>query len=691
MLASAHLAVIGSVAFDHIIHDDFSSLIRALIASLFMLTVPGILVIRILRISLRPLDTGIYSVGISLAFTMLIGVSLNSILPMFGDEHPLREDVVLTAFVCTTLLLSAIAYFRIRFDREEEEKVEMEIPLGIVSYLLLLIVASILGTIYVNDYGSSSFALIFLVLVCMVPVLVALKKIPAPLYPATIAACGVALLFYKALISQYLTGCDINGEYEVSNMVLKNSFWQADTSRSLNSILSTSILAPGLTEVTGIPLMWVYKAVYPILYSLVPVGLYRLCSPMVGKNIAFFSAFLLMSTFVFIQVMTDLPRQEIAEIFVILLMIQLFSDNMRGTNRAIVSLICIGSLIVSHYAASIVFAIMIVWSWGYLRVRQSGNQSTTPISGRLVATYLVLLFAWFSTVASSNIFNTIVDFGQWMWSGISTDFLTRQSSQIVNIAVKKILPMHEVTKYLLLLSEVLAMIGIWMVLVRRNRYRITRSFSAFALSSVALLLVCVVVPYFAATMNFMRLYQFSLLGLAPFFVLGFMLAKKGRNPSLGAAGSIVVAVFLSVLLLFNSGFVYEIAGETSNISLDAEMDYPRFVTQEMLSAEWLSNNRDKEGHVYVDDYRWFLLFSLGVNASTFADSEGSFHPNAESYAYLGKENVVNNNIVLTNWTIRNSPTLESWTLTDTDVASVLAASDRIFDNGASVVFVTHGQ
>lgn len=691
LLASAHLAVIGSVAFDHMIQDDFSSLTRALIASLFMLTVPGFLTIRILRISLRPLDTAIYSVGVSLSFTMLLGVSLNSLLPMFEVVRPLREDVVVTAFLCATLLLSATAYFRTRFDREEE-KVEMEIPLSIVSYLLLLIVTSILGATYVNDYGSSSFALIFLVLVCTVPILVALQKIPPPLYAATIAACGVALLFHKALISQYLTGWDVNAEYEISNIVLKNSFWQAGTSNSLNSILSTSIIAPSLTEATGIPLTWVYKAVYPILYSLVPVGLYRLLSPMFGKNknIAFFSVFFLISTFIFIQIMIDLPRQEIGEIFVILLMIVLFGDSMRGTNRAIISLVCIGSLVVSHYSVSIVFAFMIVLSWGFLRIRQSGYQSTGPISGRLVATYLILLFAWYSTVASSNIFNTVVGYGQWMWNGIFTEFLTRQSSQIVNLAANKILPMHEVTKYLHLLSQVLAVIGIWMVMVRKNRYRITRSFSAFALSSVGLLLVCVFVPYFTSTMNFGRLYQISLLGLAPFIVLGFMLAKKGRNPSLGAAGSIVVAIFLSVFLLFNSGFVYRITGETSYISLDAKMDYPRFVTQEMLSAEWLSNNGDEEMHVYVDDYRWLLLLSLGINTYSFVDSEGTFHPNAGSYCYLGKENVVNNNIVLVNWTIGASLTLESKSLTGTDVALVLAVSDRIFDNGASDVFIISG-
>jgi uncharacterized membrane protein len=681
--------MMGSVAFDHIVHDDFSSLIRALIASVFMLTVPGFLVIRILRISSRPLDTAIYSVGISLAFTMLIGVSLNSLLPMIGVEHPLREDIVIAAFVCATLLMSATAFFRTRIEREEEEKAELKIPLNIVFYLLLMIVASILGATYVNDYGNSSIALIFLVLVCMVPVLVVLQKIPASLYPVTIAACGVALLFHKALISQYLTGWDINVEYSFSRNVLENSFWQIGTSFNANSLMSTNILAPSLTEVTGISLTWVYKVVYPILYSLVPVGLYRLLSPMLGRNIAFFSTFFLISTFVFVQVMIDLPRQEIAEIFMILLMIQLFGDGMHGTNRALISMVCIGSLVVSHYALTYVFAFLIIGSWGLLRIRRFRNQSTAPISGRFVAIYLVLIYAWYSTVASSSALNNAIGLGSNMWNGIFTDFLTRQSSQIVNLTVTKTLLMHSVTKYLILLSQVLVMIGIWVVLVKKNRYDISKSYRAFALSNVALLLACVIVPYFAASMNFFRLYQISLLGLAPFFVLGFTAAKKEWNPSLGATRGIAIAVFLSVFLLFNSGFVYRITGEPSYISLDAKMDYPRFVTQEMLSAEWLTDNRNEEMHAYVDDYRWLLLSSLGINTSSLTGNLDPFPPNAESYCYLGKENVVDNNIVLTNWTIRASPILESWPISETDVASVLASSDRILDNGASAIFMIH--
>jgi uncharacterized membrane protein len=125
------------------------------------------------------------------------------------------------------------------------------------------------------------------------------------------------------------------------------------------------------------------------------------------------------------------------------------------------------------------------------------------------------------------------------------------------------------------------------------------------------------------------------------------------------------------------------------------MDYPRFVTQEMVSVEWLSDNRNDRMSVYADDYRWLLLYSLGINTTSISGSsqpggEGPFPPNTDSYIYLGKENIVNNNIVLTNYTIRGSPVLESKPISETKVFSVLAASDRIFDDGASTVFKTNG-
>ena len=102
-------------------------------------------------------------------------------------------------------------------------------------------------------------------------------------------------------------------------------------------------------------------------------------------------------------------------------------------------------------------------------------------------------------------------------------------------------------------------------------------------------------PHFSIQLNTDRLYHIIQLILAPFCIIGclyvikvFAITKKIglliRNPIK------IVAIFLSIFFIFNSGLIYQLSGEitptASLISLNSNLDYAKYNDMEVASASW---------------------------------------------------------------------------------------------------------
>jgi uncharacterized membrane protein len=114
-------------------------------------------------------------------------------------------------------------------------------------------------------------------------------------------------------------------------------------------MLSVTILAPILSIIPKIDLTWTLKVVYPILFSMVPLGLYDIFRKQTNSKIAFLSSFIFISFFAYYMEMVALARQEIGEIFLILLVMVMISDELDYMRRSIFFIVFGASLAVSHY------------------------------------------------------------------------------------------------------------------------------------------------------------------------------------------------------------------------------------------------------------------------------------------------------------------------------------------------------
>ena len=129
------------------------------------------------------------------------------------------------------LLLCAVAYFRNRtqirvsyapgsgkrLNPKPLFTTEMSVPLAPTLFLCILPFLAVFSTYLVNTYNVDAGQLLLWLLLCVVVLLIAFDKvIPSKLYPLAVFVIALSLLFQQTLISAWLTGADIQAEWEFS-------------------------------------------------------------------------------------------------------------------------------------------------------------------------------------------------------------------------------------------------------------------------------------------------------------------------------------------------------------------------------------------------------------------------------------------------------------------------------------------
>jgi uncharacterized membrane protein len=174
--------------------------------------------------------------------------------------------------------------------------------------------------------------------------------------------------------------------------------------------------------------------------------------------------------------------------------------------------------------------------------------------------------------------------------------------------------------------------------------------------------------------------------LAPFCIIGGLSIFEtvaGRIPRATRNGASlalrIMAITLVTFLLFNSGWIYEIANDNpTSFALNGSKDFPRFNEREVTCAIWLG--QEEHGQVaYGDLYRYLLLVSfVGYNA-TYISSGMTGAPD-NSFVFIGTYN------------LEHIRMLEASSTNGKEADYVLfehqfQASDRIYDNGGGQILV----
>lgn len=681
-------------------------LVNQIIGFIYLTFVPGFLIMRILKIhKLKNVETVLYSIGLSLFSLMIVGLFINTLYPVFGITKPLSPTSLLVTLIITTLILTAISFLRDKnFNYSHSIDLnDLITPMNLLFCLLPFI--AIIGSYFVNFYNNNVFLIVLVILISLIPLLITFTNlIPKRSYPFIIFIISISLVFSQSLISMYIWGADIHVEHYLSSLFQNLGYWDSNLPLiSYNGMLSIVMLLPIYSNIMGLDITWIEKIIYPFFLALIPVGLFTVFKSQTNSKIAFLACFYFMAVFTFYTELLYTQRQILSEFFFVLFLMVLFTYKKSDITKSILTIAFISSIALSHYSVTYLLIVALILSWILgrsidllpLNIKKrldfketaNGTPLSVGISLTLIILFITLSLGWYM-YNSIQAFNSIVSIINNIISNFASDFLNPDVSQGIFYATKKTATInHSITKYLYLISQFFIALGILSLFQRNGKMNFSKGYVTLALVYFAYCIGSVVVPYFAGALDTIRLFQITLIFLAPFVVIGALTAFKitvkifkcDWNSKRKESSLKITALFLTVFLLFNSGLIYEITNDPvpSSISLSSDkINYPIFNQREVAAAQWwakVKNNR----HIYADFYRYLLLGGFKWDqAAPFPDIENNKNfmlRNTDVYIFVGTWNIENQKVIF----------FSKKTMTLTEITK---NKSKIFDDGGASIW-----
>lgn len=637
VVLAIQLAIWGLIGFEILFFE--LPILRQLVGFIYLTFIPGYLVLRVLKIhNLDSIESLLYAVGLSLASLMFIGFFMNTFYPLAGIQKPISLGSLILTLSAFILILCILCYK----SNSSYEKTEIEISLSpAMLFLFLIPLLSVFGAYLVNYYDENKLLMFSIVLIALIPGLIAAKKIDEKLYPLAIFVTSLFLLLHRTLISEYIWGWDIQLEYYFSRLVITNGYWDSSLYGSINGMLAIVMLAPIYSLICNLSLIWVFKIIYQVLFSFLPLSMYYIFQKRMDKTYAFFACFFFVSVDFYSSTLPQLARQQIAEIFLVLLIALILSQNLNTTSKPVLAIVFGLSLIVSHYGTAYLFMFIAI-AYLLLKTVLSNKKlqeivilerKDDPLDTIFVFLYMTVILTWYWSIAGSKPFITFVN----STSIILTEFANPSRSDAFMFLVRKtVSPLHDVTKILYYLSQLFVAIGI-LGSIKSKRYD---EFSLMSLIFFSLWVLSILTPYYG--FDFTRIYHISLIVLSFYFSKGYLLIfealRSVKIRIVSTSLKAILSTFLLVFLLFNSGWVYEIAEDNPTSIALSKVDYPKFNNQEVSAAKWLHSVKASTP-IYADYYRWLLL--IGFEGYPYDWLQHYNTQSSELYMFFGSFNIRN--------------------------------------------------
>ncbi|MCW3986022.1 MAG: DUF2206 domain-containing protein [Candidatus Bathyarchaeota archaeon] len=670
---------------------------RQVIGFLYLTFVPGFVIIKLLKLDeLGGLETILFSVGLSVAFLMIAGLLINEFCFLLGISQPLSL-MPLTIILNSLILIGGVLIYL----RSDDVNLFGAETLGLSPLVLLLIIPpifSIMGAILVNTYENNLILLVMIIAISLLFIgVISKKRLPPKLYPFAVLMIAISLLFHSSLISNYLVsfGSDVPVEYFVLKTTEIRAYWNSSTPviwdigyGRTNAMLSVTILPTIYSTFLNIDPAWVFKILFPLIFSFVPLGLYQVWRAYIGKKLAFISTFLFMTQLTFYTEMLGLNRQIVAELFFVLLLLVMLNKKMKPVNRMMCFMILSFALVTSHYGLAEIFLFFISFSLISLVVlkRQSRNMTVS-----MVVFFFVVMFTWYIYTSSSTVFDSFLSFSDYVYRQLGDFFNPTSRGQTVLTGLGLIESpsiWNTISRAFAYLTQALIAVGFVGLVTKRTRFRFDKEYFAISIVAMAFLAALILVPGLANTMNMTRFYHILLFFLAPFCILGGevivnIISKREKE--------LVVSVLLLTVLvpyfLFQTGFIYEVTGSDNwsvplskhrmtALRLYGNIGY--MDGKSVSGALWLSKNVDVENsRLYADGvsrnnvltiygmvYRGYVY---GLSNTTIVADNGT--------VYLSTLNVVDG-VIVSGSRLWNS----------SELSFRFDSLNRIYSNGACEIY-----
>jgi uncharacterized membrane protein len=393
---------------------------------------------------------------------------------------------------------------------------------------------------------------------------------------------SLSLILPSTFLSSYLRGEDINDEYLVAIQTSTTGVWNPQQFNPYASVLSVAILPAMINSLSALSVVQIFKFVYPVIFSLVPVVVYKITRKIFAPGGAFLSAFLFMSYHVFYDGMLGLAREEIAETLLVLLLLVLLSTEIgKGASGKLLLILLMLGFAVSHYSLFYIFILVLVYSC--LVSRRTGVLT-------LLALMLIVGLVWYTFTAGgaaivgvgkaiSFVSASLTNGGIFSLSSKPQDVLRAVGSAPLSPG-----PLQQANRWTQILVQLWLLLGFFVLMFKKKNAMEEKMFPLMT-GGLIVLVSSIAVPGLAAALNFNRYYQLTLLFISPFFIYGDglveqalrsvgLLVENHRLPRLHTPTERnalhLAAAMLFLYFLFVSGwFTVVTAGTPTSLVLDA--------------------------------------------------------------------------------------------------------------------------
>jgi len=677
---------------------------RQFFGFIYLTFIPGYILIKLLKLqNLNRLGKVLYSLGLSISFLMITGLIINEISRSFGVFNPLSLFILLP--ILTTLIFIMSFFVYLRDDEKEILSNEPNLSIKHILLFLLLPIFSIIGVISVNLSGNNLLLLMMFIIISVLCIICILYKslIPTNLYSLVILIIAISLLFSNSLISNQLSSFNSDNMHEllVFKNTLNNSYWSSANIYSYDiqnakphSMLSVTILPTIYSNFLNIEPEWIFKIIYPFIFSFVPVGLFLLWKKNIGIKYAFISSFIFMAFGTFYYEMIALNRQIIAEVFLTLLLLTIFNQGLNKRNIIACFTIFTFGLVTSHYGTAIIFFFFILSIYIYFLIIQ---KPCKQINSFMVLYFLITMLAWYIYTSNSSVLDAMIMMINYVLGQLGNFADPASRGQIVLRGLGlEMAPSiwNAISRVFAYTTELLIGVGFIGLITKKVKIQFDREYFILIATAIAFLAGLIIVPGLAQTMNMTRYYHILLFFLAPLCILGAETISNYISPKREQLyTSFLIIIILIPYFLFQSGFVYEITG-SDNFSLplskhrSSEIElYSKFgftPIMDVYGARWLSNNTvTQRAEIYADVYASSTLLGYGspiLNKKNALNNVTTISING--VIFLNKLNGKYNKILGEKSLGKN----DEW---NTTTILPLNNMNKVYSNGGSMIYINN--
>lgn len=706
IIFSLQLALIGLVGLDNL--GLGIPILRQVVGFIYLAFIPGFLILKLLRInSESATKVLLYSIGLSLSFLMFTGALMSFFYPFIGIEKPISEITLIFTLSIIVISLCIILFFR------NKSSIISCINLNNIlsPYTLLFIlfpVLSILGVYLLNYDNSNLLLLVLFLLLAMIPLFVAFDKLPHKNLVFAIWAIALSLVLYNSLFGTYMRPTDNIYTFHLSKLVIENGIWNPSGPSGLNALLGDVILLPEFSLICKINLVWLYKAVVPLLSTLIPVGLYEVFTGRTNYKIAFLSSFFFISTITYFTGCSVIMKMTSAGLFLMLLILLMTDEEIDLTKKKIFAVIFAFSLVVSHYGTAYIFMfsliIALVLFFFFKNYRKSKVSAFTTFN--FTALFIALCISWYLYTGGGSIFESIVGIGTRVINNIRTELLFPEA-----YGTERLLhhfPMYlEILKGFYIVSGIFIFAGLLSTYYTQIRNKSMDEYAALSLGFFLFLIQ----PYLIGGIFAGRMWYISSFLLAPFVIVGFLTISKLVGKFLnfehetGKRTMAIIGAFLCMFLLFNTSFPAEVIWK-HNRGASVYISKPRILKEgsieekeyfyrvylsksDMESAKWLNKEMKENSKIFAGSNSEAPLRVNGltpygnkIGSSNVFRLTNKTQVNNDSYIYLSEFNNATGKI-------KSSPHGMGTFISHFDVKEIskeIHTSNKIYANGRSQVY-----